>query len=192
MARTKMPEDRMLVDLYLARDENAIAGTANKYGHALTSLSERITEDAGDAEECVNDTYLNAWNRIPPHRPYEYLFAFLARITRHLSLDRIRYRNRQRREGIVVELSAELEAIIPSPDDSPTLWGDDHFAEVLNIFLETEKPLARRIFLRRYWYMESVEQIASRYGVTKGSVKSNLFRSRERFRSILEREGLWQ
>ena len=70
--------------------------------------------------------------------------------------------------------------------------GDDHFAEVLNTFLKEEKPLARRIFLRRYWYMESVEQIASRYGVTKGSVKSNLFRSRERFRSILEREGLWQ
>ena len=192
MAKTKMPEDRVLVEQYLARDEQAIAGTARKYGRALTVLSERITEDASDAEDCVNDTYLDAWNCIPPHRPYDYLYAFLARITRHLSLDRIRYRNRLRRDGTVVELSAELEACIPSPDNDPVSWGDDRFATVLNAFLASEKTLSRRIFLRRYWHMDSIEQIAARYGVTKGSVKSSLFRSRERLRAHLEKEGLWQ
>lgn len=192
MAPTKMPEDRELIEQYLARDEAAIAGTERKYGRALTALSEQITQDRQDAQECVNDTYLDAWNSIPPHRPYDYLYAFLARITRHLSLDRVKYRARERRAAVVVELSAELEACIPAPDDTPAAWGDERFAEVLDGFLANEKPLARRIFLRRYWFMESVKMIAARLGVSESRVKSSLFRSRERLRAHLEKEGLWR
>ena len=192
MASTKVYDDRTLVDLYLARDEAAIDGTAQKYGQALNTLAERITENAEDAEECVNDTYLDAWNSIPPHRPYDYLFAFLARITRHLSLDRVKYHNRRRRAATVVELSEELEACIPSPDDTPATWTDDRFSIVLNVFLANEKPLARRIFLRRYWYMESVKAIAARFGIGESRVKSSLFRSRERLRAHLEKEGVWR
>ena len=192
MAHRKLPDDRTLVELYLARDESAIDGTAKKYGTALTALFARITECTEDAEKCVNDTYLDAWNSIPPHRPFDYLFAFLARITRHLSLDRVRYHNRQRRAAVMVELSEELEACIPSPDDTPAAWADDRFSSVLNAFLDSEKPLARRIFLRRYWYMESVKTIAARFGIGESRVKSSLFRSRERLRAHLEKEGLWR
>ena len=192
MVPTKLPEDWELIELYLARDEAAIAGTEKKYGRLLTALSERITENFSDAQECVNDTYLGAWNSIPPHRPYDYLYAFLARIVRHLSLDRVKYRTRERRAAVVIELSAEMEACIPAPDDEPAAWTDERFAEVLDAFLANEKPLARRIFLRRYWFMESVKTVAARFGISESRVKSSLFRSRERLRAHLEKEGLWK
>lgn len=189
MRSTKLLEDRDIVTRCLARDETALEDTQRKYGRVLTALSERITEDTCDAQECVNDTYLQAWNSIPPHTPYDYLYAFLARITRHLSLDRVKYRNRQRRAVTVVELSAELEACIPAPDDSEPALSDELFGALIDRFLEQEKPLARNIFLRRYWFMDGVADIARRLGISESHVKSSLFRTRARLRDHLLKEG---
>lgn len=102
-------EDSSIVDLYLARDERAICETDGKYGKKLYSISHRITENGADAEECVSDTYLDAWNRIPPHEPRAYLFAFLARIVRAASIDLCRKNTRQKRTARIEELSREME-----------------------------------------------------------------------------------
>ena len=111
-------DDREIVARYLARDESAIRETAGKYGHRLRALAQGIVRDAGTAEECENDTYLEAWNRIPPHRPESYLYPFLARITRHLSLNCCRDRERLKRSAHLCELSAEMEQCLPAPDDA--------------------------------------------------------------------------
>ena len=104
--------------LYLARDESAIAQTAEKYGGRLRALAMGIVADRRTAEECENDTYLEAWRSIPPHEPRSCLYAFLARITRHISLDRCRRRTALKRNALFVELSTELEQCIPAPDDT--------------------------------------------------------------------------
>ena len=110
-------DDEKIVELYLKRNEEAIGRTSEKFGKRLQKLSFGITEDFETAEECENDTYLEAWNRIPPHEPKSYLYAFLARITRHLSINRCRERERLKRKAFLCELSAEMEECIPPPDD---------------------------------------------------------------------------
>ena len=111
-------EDDAIVTLYWQRNEEALRASAEKYGSRLRGLAQRILADAHDAEECENDTYLEAWNRIPPHRPESYLYPFLARITRHLSLNCCRDRERLKRSAHLCELSAEMEQCLPAPDDA--------------------------------------------------------------------------
>lgn len=110
-------DDDKIVELYLNRDENAVKQTAEKYSSRLRAVSYRITRDRETAEECENDTYLEAWKRIPPSEPKAYFYAFLARITRALSIDRCRERMRLKRSSIVIELTDELENCIPSVND---------------------------------------------------------------------------
>lgn len=128
-------EDGKIVDLYFERDETAITHTADKYGRSLRSLALGITEDMRTAEECENDTYFKAWNAIPPHDPSEYLFAFLARITRNLALGRLRADSRKKRSAHIAQLSAELEQCIPAPDDTPCRVDERLLREALNRFL---------------------------------------------------------
>ena len=125
-------EDSSIVDLYLARDERAICETDGKYGKKLYSISRRITENGADAEECVSDTYLGAWTRIPPHEPRTYFFAFLARIVRAASIDRCRKSMRQKRTAHVEELTKELEECIAAPDDLACRLDDCGCAERLS------------------------------------------------------------
>lgn len=179
-------EDNSIVELYLGRDEDAIAQTAQKYGARLRSLSFGIVRDAQTAEECENDTYLEAWNTIPPHRPHEYFYAYLARITRHISLNRCRDRERLKRRAHVCELSAELGQCLASDDD---VAGEVALRESLNLFLSSLDSQKRCIFVRRYWYMDSIADIADRYGLTKGQVKTTLFRCREQLRERLRTDG---
>lgn len=159
-------DDITIIDLYFARDEAAIRHTAEKYGGRLRALSHGIVQDMQTAEECENDTYLQAWNAIPPHDPKEYLYAFLARITRHISLNRCRDRRRLKRSAYICELSAELEQCIPALDE--------------------EK---RNLFLRRYWYLDSISDLARRFAMSESKVKTTLFRCRAQLRAHLEKEG---
>jgi RNA polymerase sigma-70 factor (ECF subfamily) len=182
-------EDHRIVELYLHRDEAAIGHTAEKYGSRLRSLSMGIVDDEQTAEECENDTYLQAWNRIPPHEPYVYLFAFLARIIRNLSIDRCRSRERHKRGAVVIELSVELENCIPAPDDVQCRMDARELADIISGFLREQTPMSRDVFLRRYWFADSVQQIAQRYHVTQSKVKSMLFRTRNALREHLKREG---
>lgn len=182
-------EDGIIVDLYLDRDEEAIAFTAEKYGSRLRSLSYGIVNDMQTAEECENDAYMKAWESIPPHEPRGYLYAFLARITRHLSLNCCRDRKRLKRSAFICELTSEMEQCIPSPDDTPCRVDDIELAKAINVFLSTLDEEKRNIFVRRYWYLDSISAIAVRYAISHGKVKTTLFRCRNRLREHLEKEG---
>ncbi len=182
-------EDSKIVELYLERNEEAIAKTSEKFGKRLRSVSFGITEDFETAEECENDTYLEAWNLIPPHEPKSYLYAFLARITRHLSLDRCRERERLKRKAFISELSKEMEECIPSPDDMNCRIDDMVFAEAINGFLRTLGEEKRNIFIRRYWYLDSVSEISKRFSLSESKVKTTLFRLRKNLRDYLQKEG---
>ena len=182
-------EDTIIVDLYLARDEKAIYSTDEKYGGRLRALSANITGSDEDAGECLNDTYLSAWNSIPPDEPRTYLFAFLARIIRCASLDVCRRRGRQKRTAALTELTRELEECIASPSDADSQADDRELAAVLNDFLGALDAQTRNVFLRRYWYADSIRQIAARFHISESKVKSMLFRTRKKLRIWIEERG---
>ena len=182
-------EDYKIVELYLQRNEDAIVQTAEKFGSRLQNLAYGITEDRQCAEECENDTYLQAWRSIPPHEPREYLYAFLARLCRHLSLDRCRQNSRLKRSALICQLSAELEQCIPAPDDAACRLEEQVLAEAINGFLRTLSEEKRNIFLRRYWYLDSVAAIAGRFALSQSKVKTTLLRCRRQLREYLEQEG---
>lgn len=182
-------DDSKIVALYLRRDEAAIEQTSQKYGNRLRALSYGIVQDRQTAEECENDTYLKAWNAIPPHEPGHYLYAFLARITRRISLNCCRRRERLKRSAFLCELSAEMEQCIPAPDDAACRLDERTLREAINAFLATLSEEKRNLFLRRYWYLDSIADISKRYALPESKVKTTLFRCRNRLREHLEKEG---
>lgn len=182
-------EDGQIIELFLARDETAIERASEKYGLRLRGLALHIVQEAQTAEECENDAYLAAWNAIPPHEPRDYLYAFLARIIRNIALNRCRDQKRLKRDAFVAELSREMEECIPAPDDLESRLDDMVLREALNGFLGTLGEEKRNIFLRRYWYLDSVAEIAKRFGMSQSKVKTTLFRVRKQLREYLEKEG---
>lgn len=182
-------DDSSIVNLYFCRDEAAICATREKYGCRLRALSENIVQDAQTAEECEDDTYIQAWNSIPPNEPREYLYPFLARIIRHISLNCCRSRNSLKRSAFICELSSEMEQCIPAPDDCESRLNDMDLRDVINRFLNTISTEKRRIFLRRYWFLDSITDISQRYAISESKVKVTLLRCRNQFRVYLEREG---
>ena len=182
-------DDNGIVELYLLRDETAIKHTAEKYGSRLRMLSYGIVKDSLTAEECENDTYMEAWKRIPPNEPRSYLYAFLARITRNISLNRCRGQSALKRSALVCELSAELEQCIPAPDDVECRITDEELGIAINGFLGKLDEEKRNIFIRRYWFMDSVADISKRFAMSESKVKTTLFRCRNRLRDYLEKEG---
>ncbi len=182
-------DDSKIVDLYLMRNETAISLTAEKFGKRLYSLSYGIVKDHQTAEECVNDSYMQAWNSIPPHEPRSYLYAFLARIARHISLNCCRDRSRLKRSAFICELSAEMEQCIAAPDDVECRMSDTALRKAINGFLASLDEEKRNIFVRRYWYLDSIADISKRFAFSESKVKTTLFRCRERLREHLEKEG---
>ena len=182
-------EDREIVELHLARDERAIRHTAQAFGSRLRALAYGIVQDRQTAEECESDTYLEAWNSIPPHEPRDYLYPFLARLTRHISLNLCRDRERLKRRALLCDLSSELEECIPSPDDAACALEEQELREAVNGFLGELGEEQRSIFLRRYWYLDSIQTIARRYGCSQSKVKTMLFRIRKQMRNYLKKEG---
>ena len=182
-------DDQKIVMLYLLRDETAIRQTAEKFGSRLRSLAYQIVDDQRTAEECENDTYLQAWNTIPPHEPKSYLYAFLARITRHIALNCCRNRRRLKRNAFICELSAEMEQCIPAPDDAACRIDDMALSRAINSFLRTLSEEKRNIFIRRYWYLDSIAAISQRFVLSQGKVKTTLCRCRNQLRVYLAKEG---
>lgn len=182
-------DDSKIVELYLCRNETAIQETSAKFGKSLRALAYGIVGDRQTAEECENDTYLKAWQSIPPHEPKKYLYAFLARITRHLSLNCCRERSRLKRCAFICELSEEIEACIPVPDDNACRIDDMTLSEGLEGFLRTLSEEKRNIFIRRYWYLDSIADISCRFSLSQSKVKTTLFRCRNQLRQYLEKEG---
>ena len=181
-------EDSKIVDLYWERNEAAIGHSAEKYGRYCLKIASNIVRDKEDCEECVNDTWLKAWNAMPTERP-EILSAFLGAITRNLSLDCYRRKHRKKRGNGETELVyEELEECIghnsPEHEVDAKLLG-----ECINRFLEETEKENRIILVRRYWYMDSIQSIADKCCVSESKVKSALFRTRQKLKTFLQQEG---
>ena len=183
-------EDEKIIDLYWNRSENAISETAGKYGGYCYSIAYRILTNQEDAQECVNDTYMAAWNAMPPKRP-AILATFLGKITRHLSIDRWRSQNRVKRGGGEMVLALEeLEECIDSGESVEKALERKELAMVFNRFLDSLPETERRVFLCRYWYLDPVKDIAAAFGFSGSKVTSMLYRTRGKLRTVLEKEGL--
>lgn len=182
-------EDARIVELYLAREEQAIVHTREKYGPSLRALARNLLEDPLTAEECENDTYLRAWQSIPPHAPRDHLFAFLARICRHLTLDRARKRAAQKRPAALTSLTDELAQCLSAPDDTESRVEARLLAQAVSAYLRSLPEKQRVVFLRRYWYLDPIGDIARRMGMTPGGVKTALWRCRVGLREHLKKEG---
>lgn len=183
-------EDVAIVELYWQRQERAIAETKTKYDAYCNTIAWRILNDALDAEECVNDTYLGAWNAMPPHRPTS-LRTFLGKITRNLSLKRWRARSAAKRGAGEVALSLdELEECVPTADSAQEYLEAAELARMLDTFLGGLSADDRRMFVCRYWYFDSVAEIAERFAFTQSKVKMSLKRTRDKLAIYLEQEGV--
>ncbi|MBQ9780887.1 MAG: sigma-70 family RNA polymerase sigma factor [Clostridia bacterium] len=176
-------QDNEILDLYFARDERAIIETDKKHGDACMQVSMNILSSKPDAEECVNDTYLRAWNTIPPERPSAFR-TFLCRITRNLSIDRFRYLHRQKRDRDLEITFSELENCISMPEEEA-----DALVPLLSDFLRREEKIDRLLFVGKYFHACPVKLLARKSGLSENLVSVRLFRTRERFRRYLEEKG---
>lgn len=180
--------DAQIIALFWDRNEDAIRETDRAYGHKLQVLSERILHSGEDAQECVSDTYMKTWETIPPQKPV-YFFAYLAKLCRNFSLARLQWNSAARRTAEVVTLTQEMEACIPDRSRDRELEGKE-IGRLLNVFLEGISRENRLIFLRRYWYADSIQEIAERYQISQSKVKTQLHRTRKKLRQFLEEEGI--
>lgn len=181
-------DDKNIVELFWGRSEDALKETQSKYGKYCTSIAVNVLDSREDAEECVNDAYLRLWNAIPPARPSSFK-AFLGKIVRNLALDRYDERMAAKRFNSSVELALyELEECLPS-NDAPL---SDEYAlrTAINGFLATLPQKTRIIFMRRYWYLCSVGEIAESMRMSESNVKVTLLRTRQKFKEYLEKEGI--
>lgn len=183
-------DDEKIINLYWERNETAINETKLKYGKFCYTIAYRILQNNEDAEECENDTYFEAWNSIPPEKPVV-LSAFLGTITRRKSIDKWRKKMAQKRGGGEYELSIyELENCIPEEKTIDEQLAVEELAKVISDFLRELPENECNVFLRRYWYFDSVKQICERYGYGVSKVKMILFRTRQKLLVCLEKEGI--
>ena len=180
--------DDEILDLYWSREEDAIRQTQQRYGEKLFTLALRILDNREDAQECVNDTYLKAWNAIPPQRP-GFFFGYLSKICRNQAFGKLDWKNAAKRKAEIVELTEQMQQCIPDTRAEISLEGEQ-LGAVLNGFLEGLPRESRQIFLRRYYFFDSSEEIADRYGVTQSKVKTRLHRTRTKLYDYLLQEGI--
>lgn len=184
-------EDNRIVELYWQRNQDAIVQTHAKYSGYCYTIAWNILSDAQDCEECVNDTWLGAWNAMPEHRP-SHLSAFLGKITRSLAYNRAKAKYADKRGGGELALALdELEYCLSQGSSAAQAVEDAELEEMVNRFLYTLSEQDCSIFLRRYWYVEPLTKIAKRYGMELNTVKSSLFRSRKKLRHFFEKEGVF-
>ena len=179
-------EDIEIVKLYFERSEMAVQETEKKYSAFLHQVAYNILRSLCDTEEIVNDTYMGAWNAIPPTKPNS-LKHFLSRITRNLSFDRLDYLHAQKRNALFVELD---ECIPDQQNDTERLWEAKEIGRVLNCFLQTLDDQTCAVFLARYYYAYSIKEIASQYALSVRRIKYLLSRTRDQLRIMLEKEGV--
>lgn len=181
-------EDCKIIELYFNRDERAITETSLKYGAYCTKIATNILADIFDAEECVNDAYIKAWDSIPPTVP-TLLKSFLGRITRNIAIDRYNSKNADKRGGRIAESLDELSECIGTYDTESDINSHELY-EIINLFLSREKELSRRVFVRRYFYGDSIADIAKKHRIGESRVKTMLFRARQKLAFILSQEGI--
>lgn len=183
-------EDSNIVQLFWDRIECAISETSLKYGNYCRKIAFNILSNDEDAEECVNDTYLQAWNSIPPNKP-SVLSTYLGKITRNLSLNKYKLRNAKKRGNGEVALALdELTECIPAAGSIEQELENDIVAQAIDRFLWTLEKVECNIYLRRYWYLDSISAISKQYKISNSKVKSMLHRTRKKMKSYLEKEGI--
>jgi len=183
-------EDEKIIDLFWKRDELAISNVAKKYGNYLRSISYNILYNSQDSDECINDTYLKTWNAIPPKRPQK-LKIWLGKITRNLSLDKYRKNRAQKRGGGEIDfIFSELEQCIPDKNKVENEIEDKEMADSISLFLNNCSLENRVIFMRRYYFGDSIANISKKYNISESKVKSSLFRTRNKLKIYLEKEGV--
>lgn len=183
-------EDAKIIELYLARSEQAIQETDNKYGRYCYTIAYQILACREDAQESVSDTYLAAWKAIPPKMP-AVLATFLGKITRYISLDRWKARTAQKRGSGEVALSLEeLTQCIPGGEDPESVCSRKELQQAVNRFLSQLSQVERKVFVCRYWYLDATGEIARRYGFSDAKVRTMLSRIRKKLRIFLAKEGL--
>lgn len=183
-------DDKDIIALYLSRDEKALEHTAKKYDSYCYAIAHRILGSEEDAKECVNDVLLAAWETIPPNRP-EKLSLYLGKITKNISVNKLRTINAKKRGADYVRVCIdELSEIVPSENNPTVLLESEELAQAIERGLRSVSATNRRIFISRYYYLESIGEIASRLCMNENQVKLRLHRTREKLRKMLRKEGL--
>lgn len=180
--------DQTILDLFWQRSEDAIRCTAEKYGAYLMKIAMNILRQNEESEECVSDTYLSAWEQIPPDCPQR-LLPYLGRITRCHALNRWDYLTAQKRNPEFCVQLEELAECLSSPDTVESQYEGQELSAAISAFLRTLDARKRNVFIRRYWFSDSFADIARRFGISEGSARILLFRVRGQLKAYLEREG---
>jgi len=181
-------EDLKIIELYFERNEQAIKETDLKYGKLCHRIAYNILNDREDSKECVNDTYVGVWNAIPPTRPNNFT-AFICRIARNLSLKRLEFIKREKRSADVLLSFEELAAVLPDERYAPNI-SDEDVGRVISEFLRDQKEDAKNVFVRKYYFFDSISEIAKRYSFTESKVKNMLFNTRNKLKDYLIKEGI--
>ncbi len=182
-------DDAKIIELFFSRNQDAIVETDKAYGKRLHALANRILNNREDSQECVSDTYMKIWETIPPQRP-SFFYAFLASVCRNLSFNKLDWRAAAKRNAEVISLTQEMEMCIPDTGKDQILE-EKELRRIMNVFLESLPKETRLIFLRRYWHVDTIAEIAARYGMTESKVKMQLSRTRAKLRNVLESEGIY-
>ena len=181
-------DDIQIIELYFARDERAINETDIKYGKLCFKVANNILGSQEDSEECVNDTYLSVWNTIPPTRPMNFT-AFICKITRNLSLKKLERSTAVKRMPKEIVSLDDIEDTLPDYGFSPEV-SDEEIGRLISVFLRKQSEDARNVFIRKYWFFDSISDIAERYSFSENKVKSMLFHTRTKLREYLKKEGI--
>ncbi|MBQ1658965.1 MAG: RNA polymerase sigma factor [Clostridia bacterium] len=181
-------DDKKIIELYFRRDEDAITQTKECYGERLKALAYRILRSSEDAEECENDTYMKAWESIPPQQP-QHFFAYLAKICRNTALKMEEKQQAEKRSAVIVELSQELSECLPDKHSLEDT-AEQELGEIISKFLKTVSKENRVIFIRRYFLSETISDISKALSISESKVKSSLFRTRNKLRDYLSKEEL--
>lgn len=181
-------DDNLIIDLFWNREEIAIRHTARKYGNYLCKIAFNILHVNKEVEECVNDTYFAAWNQIPPKRPKK-LLPFLGRITRNISLNRYDYLTAKKRNGTFDILLSELEDCLSSSANVEKTYENGEISRIISDFLMSCDSDTRNVFVRRYWFSDSISDISKMFNMSESKIKSMLFRTRIKLKGHLEKEG---
>jgi len=181
-------EDGKIIDLLFARNEDGIRHMEAAYGRRLFVLADRIVANAQDAEEAVSDTYMKAWDTIPPKKPM-HLFAYLAKICRNFALKKLDWKAAAKRKAEVVSLTQEMENCIPDSVRDREMEAQE-LGRILDAFLRTLSEENQLVFLRRYWYVDTIAEIAARYGISESAVQMRLNRTRSKLAVYLAKEGI--
>ncbi len=181
-------DDREIIELYNKRDELAIKKTDEKYGKLCHKIAYNILNNHEDSEECVNDTFVGVWNAIPPTCPNNFM-SFVCKITRNLSLKRLEFINREKRSADIMLSLDELEDVLPD-ERYVTNVSDEDIGKLISNFLRNQKIEVRNVFIRKYFFFDSIAEISERFGFTESKVKNMLFYTRKKLKEYLIEEGI--